>query len=602
MRQLRHLTFVLIVIAAGAIAMSILDWERERKAVGTEAIQIAESMVELISLYPLHDMDLGTRNLLTKTLVEQSGMRIAYLHVMDASGRTLLDLGSSALQGASAPTTSLGSRAVPHRRLFPAPDGAGQIIEYIKPFSQHGQKGAVRLGLRLETPPFISRSRISSVASVVFLMLAALIVGYYTIVLSLRRSTQPSSGTDMANAVPGWGGTRGGDNVLRSIQEMNERLTGISNELHETNQRNANLSSSLGVARFEVRQAYRIFDGLDSGLLILSLQGKIVRVNQAMLELLGCSVPAIAGKSYGEAIQHEDIVNLLDEYTDSGGSRSSIVETQFSETAPDKHFRLNCHPLWDATGDAIGSLVTAEDITRMKVARKTQDDFIGEVVHELMTPLTSLKSYSELLMSGDVRDETTQREFYNTINSETDRLTLLVRNLLNVSKMETGSLSISRGVVKTDWLLDQCMPAIEATATGKNISIAKQLPDVFPTIMGDKELLKVVLVNILGNAVKYTPQDGSIHVSLRVEDNAACFEVKDSGPGIPPEDQPRIFEKFYRGQAASVRDEIGSGIGLSTAMRIAKLHGGGIDVTSQPGDGSCFTVRIPTEEYTLEKR
>ena len=103
MRQLRHLTFVLIVIAAGAIAMSILDWERERKAVGTEAIQTAESMVELISLYPLHDMDLSTRNLLTKTLVEQSGMRIAYLHVMDASGRTLLDLGSPALQGPATP-------------------------------------------------------------------------------------------------------------------------------------------------------------------------------------------------------------------------------------------------------------------------------------------------------------------------------------------------------------------------------------------------------------------------------------------------------------------------------------------------------------------
>jgi signal transduction histidine kinase len=602
MRQMKYTILVMLVIAAGAIAICLLDWKRESRSLSADAVNTAEQLAELLSFYPLHEMDGGTRSLLAKTLVEQSGMGVAYLNVIDEGGDSLLHLGSDMLQITPDTTGTLTTMTTLRRRQFPAPDGDGKIVEYIKPFDHSGRKGIVGLGLRLTPTPLLSAARTSSAATVVFLMIAAIVVGYYTMVLAIRRSTTTLdfTGSNTSGRPPRT--ARGSENVLRVVEEMNERLAGISGELHETSQRNAKLSSSLGVARFEAQQAYRILDGLDSGLLVLDHQGRISRVNQTMLELLACDRGTATGKPYAEAIQHQGLVALLDEYGESGGTQSSVIETQFSDTAPDRHFRLSCRPLWDATGDTIGTVVTAEDFTRVKLVRKTQDDFLGEVVHELLTPLTSLKTYSELLVNGDVREEEMQREFYNTINSETDRLTDLVKNLLNVSKMETGALTIERGLVKTDWLLDQCLPSIEATATGKRIAIEKHLPDTFPTIMGDKALLQVVLVNILGNAVKYTPEDGSIRVSLLHKGKEAWFEVADTGCGIPEEDVPRVFEKFYRGEASSVRDQVGSGIGLSTAMQIVKLHGGSIELESTPGEGSCFTVRIPTEEYTLEKR
>jgi signal transduction histidine kinase len=177
-----------------------------------------------------------------------------------------------------------------------------------------------------------------------------------------------------------------------------------------------------------------------------------------------------------------------------------------------------------------------------------------------------------------------------------------VRNLLSVSKIEGGHFDMERVLVKTDWLVEQSMPAVQAAAREKGITIEKRLPDVFPTLMGDKDLLKVVLINILGNAVKYTPSGGTIRLAIYAQDRNVHLEVADTGCGIPRDELPRIFEKFYRGSGQKIRDQIGSGLGLTTALQVVKLHGGTIDVQSEPGKGSTFTVRIPTEDFSLEKR
>jgi signal transduction histidine kinase len=211
-----------------------------------------------------------------------------------------------------------------------------------------------------------------------------------------------------------------------------------------------------------------------------------------------------------------------------------------------------------------------------------------------------MKTYSEMLLTGDVGDAEMQKEFYNTINQETDRLTFLIKNMLSLSRMEMGSLTIERSMVRTDWLLDDCMPAVEASAKEKRIAIKTELPDRFPVIQGDKELLKVVLVNIMGNAVKYTPEEGRITLSLTAADRVVLFRVADTGCGIPSKDLPRLFDKFYRGESPEVRKQTGSGLGLSTASQIVKLHGGSIEVESEPGKGSTFTVKLPEEEFSLE--
>ncbi len=437
-------------------------------------------------------------------------------------------------------------------------------------------------------------------AAVAFLMVAAVVFGHYTILLAARRlNTAPDAAHGMADALMTIRGN-GNESVLATIQHLDRSLAEARAELHKTGERIAELSSSLGVATFEKDQAYRILDSLDFGILILDTQERVRHMNRHMLGLLGAKRGDVQGRRCLEAIQHEQISALVENMAAGTDREHSSIDASFEQGAPGRFFRLACRSVLDSTGDSIGSLITAEDITRVRLAERAQDDFVAQVAHELFTPLTSMKAYAEMLMVGAVSDPETLKNYYNTINDETDRLTGLIKNLLSVSKIEVGTLAIERALVRTDWLFTQCLPAIDATAKAKRIKIAKQLPDKFPTIMGDKDLLKVVLVNILGNAVKYTPEGGTIRISLIEQDRNVFFEISDTGCGIPPEDLPRLFDKFFRGSSAAVRDQSGSGMGLATALQIVKLHGGSIHVTSDVGKGSCFTVRIPAEAFTLE--
>jgi len=602
MRNSRNALLLLLVLAAGAFVMTLLDLRQERRETVANATRRADLLVGMLSLYPLHEAEASTRDLLAKTLVEQTGDDVAYLIAVDRDGRRLLELGDFTLRASQGILSGALASGTSARRQFPAPDGNGNILAFTKSLIAHGHEGTISLGLRLRPPPVLSASRASSVATVVFLMLAALIVGYYTIVLSARRWTRTPN--TPAGAFPDKAAGRmrpGTDNILLALEQLSRELSAIQAEQHQTLERNAELSSRIGVSAFETQQAFRVLDGLDSGILIVDPQDRIRRVNRTMLGLLGCARAAVENKTYMEALQHEGILQLLDEHG-RDSTRQAAVEAQFPNTAPGMSFSLSCRPLLDATGETIGTLLTAEDVTRMTLARSAQEDFIAKVAHELLTPLTTMKTYSEMLMTGDVSDTQMQNEFYNTINGETDRLTHLVRNLLDVSKMETGSFAIERALVRTDELLDQCLPAIEGVAQDKQVTIEKHLPDTFPTLMGDKDMLKVVLVNILGNAVKYTPDRGTIRISLREHDANAFFEISDTGYGIAPEDLAHVFQKFYRGSNSEIRDQMGSGIGLATALQIAKLHGGDITVESEPGNGACFTVRIPTEAYSLEQR
>jgi signal transduction histidine kinase len=244
-------------------------------------------------------------------------------------------------------------------------------------------------------------------------------------------------------------------------------------------------------------------------------------------------------------------------------------------------------------------MIRVDDITNERLAENAKKEFVAHVTHELYTPLTTIKSYNEMLVTGEVHDAEMQTEFYNTILDETDRLQKLIENLLNISKIEMGSLTLERGLVKSDWLVKDSVAAIEALARKKSITIDKVLPDNFPSLFGDKELLKVAIINLLGNAVKYTPENGSITFSFFEEDGAAVFDVADTGYGISEEDLPHIFEKFYRSKDHRVLDKTGSGLGLGITSEIVRLHGGEIVVESEPGEGTRFAVRIPREEYHL---
>ena len=165
--------------------------------------------------------------------------------------------------------------------------------------------------------------------------------------------------------------------------------------------------------------------------------------------------------------------------------------------------------------------------------------------------------------------------------------------------MEMGNLTINETLLKTDLLVKDCFAAIESAANNKNIFFEKKVSENLPSLMGDKELLKVAIINILSNAVKYTPQNGKVTFSLFSQNGHIHFDVVDTGCGISQEDLPCIFDKTYRSSDPLVREVSGSGLGLSITNEIIQLHGGEIEVNSEPGKGSQFTIKLPQEEYNL---
>jgi two-component system sensor histidine kinase VicK len=240
------------------------------------------------------------------------------------------------------------------------------------------------------------------------------------------------------------------------------------------------------------------------------------------------------------------------------------------------------------------------DITEQVIAEQARGEFVAHVAHELKTPLNTLKSYSEMLMDGEAGDEETKREFYNTINEEADRLSGLIGNLLNITKIEMGSLQIQKTRVKTEELLEELAMTAERQKKGKDLAIHAVFPDKLPVIKADKELLKTALLNLLSNSIKYTDEGKGITFKAEQDDDVIMIHVIDSGIGIPPEDLPHIFDKFYRSQDKKVRQRPGHGLGLSLARQIVELHDGELRVISHPGEGSQFTVILKKGEDLLE--
>jgi signal transduction histidine kinase len=275
------------------------------------------------------------------------------------------------------------------------------------------------------------------------------------------------------------------------------------------------------------------------------------------------------------------------------------VESIFPETPPGEIFKVSASYLVGGENTPIGKIISFHNATVESLAEKAKHEFIAHVAHEILTPITNIKSYSEMLMDGEIEDIELQKEFYNTINEQTNRLADMVKNLLNISKMEMGSLTLDKGLVKTDGLFEDCISSIEASALEKNITIEKNQPDIFPNLMADKDLMKTAIINVLGNALKYTPPNGTITLEISEQDKMVVFDIIDTGYGISSEELPHIFEKFYRSDNPQVTDQDGSGLGLATTSEIVHLHGGEINVESTPGRGTHFTIKLPMEEFYL---
>lgn len=198
-----------------------------------------------------------------------------------------------------------------------------------------------------------------------------------------------------------------------------------------------------------------------------------------------------------------------------------------------------------------------------------------------------------MLMDDELNDRDTKIEFYNTINVEADRLARLINNLLNISKIEMGSLMINKDLVKSREFLEDILVSLKSLGVSKNVKLESILPDKLSSLVIDKGLLHVAILNILSNAIKYTPQGGAVTIGAEEDESHIMIDVVDTGYGISNEDLPHIFDKFFRSSHESIQGQTGSGLGLALSREIIRLHNGEIEVTSKTGQGTHFTVTLP---------
>jgi two-component system phosphate regulon sensor histidine kinase PhoR len=387
------------------------------------------------------------------------------------------------------------------------------------------------------------------------------------------------------------------------IKNLEHSVVQLRDKYEKIQADNISLSTKCGVIAFEKNNVFNIIDSINYGIIVTDIQDNITYVNSYMLNLLEEKEDDVVDRSLGEVLGHDEITAfILQQETLNRSKKVSSIEASFPDLAKGEFFHVSLSYLIGKEEDFLGKVISFKNITSEKSSEKAKHEFITHITHELLTPLTTINSYNEMLMDDEIDNVEMQKEFYNTISEETNRLTRLVKTLLNISKIEMGSLSLSKDIVKSDWLFEDCLTTVEGAAQKKNITIERNEPDNFPSLFGDKELLKVGIINILGNAVKYTPENGHIKFTLTDQDEVAVFEVIDSGYGIAKEDLPHVFDKFYRSADPRVTEQTGSGLGLALTSEIIRLHGGEIEVTSKPDEGSHFTIRLPKEEYYLGKQ
>jgi len=338
-----------------------------------------------------------------------------------------------------------------------------------------------------------------------------------------------------------------------------------------------------------------VFQSLSEGIAICDSNGKIMQLNRSFATLLK--------RADSKSLVGIQIIDLLSEQADepsldrirglSTSHATQVIEIHRSSDLSQGVWRLSRMMQSSDSSNPSDSIWTLRDITQQKLAEKAREQFVVTATHELRTPLANIRAYAETLSLADDIPRQQQQEFYNTINNEATRLARFVDELLNISQMEAGVITIQKHEVQLDRLLDEILASQRPQSDAKNQSFDYSVAPKLPKVIADKDKLAAALTNLVGNAIKYTPEGGKVTVKVDADTTRVLFMVEDSGIGISAEDLPKLCSKFFRSSDDRVQAIVGSGLGLAFSQEVARLHGGNISIRSKLNQGSCFTLELP---------
>ena len=335
-----------------------------------------------------------------------------------------------------------------------------------------------------------------------------------------------------------------------------------------------------------------VFRCMEEGVLVTDCDLVVLLHNPAAENLLDFQCENIDGKNLQECVKNDPLVETVRKAIDEGAS-SSLEFPPGSISS--RSLKAHCSPVFTGEeGGLIGSVTVFEDITTLKKLDAIKSEFVSKVSHELKTPLGAVKQLVHMLKdgrAGDVPDN--QMEILDRIFVRIGEMTDLINNLLNISKLETGTLVFNMEPVFIGPLMAGCVDTFSVTAKSKNIKLTLILDDDLPQVMADKKNIDIAFKNLVGNAVKYTPEGGEVTVGVHRQGDSVVAVIRDTGIGIPEQDLPKIFDKFHRVKDEHTRWIPGSGLGLSITRQIVETHQGRIEVESTYGEGTIFRVILP---------
>ena len=368
------------------------------------------------------------------------------------------------------------------------------------------------------------------------------------------------------------------------------------------------LSATLGELRGERDLLGRILESMREGVLVLDADRRILLVNPALRSSLQLG-PAVEGKAPLEAVRNADLQEILDRAFSANEATSGEIEVGGLTR---KRLLVHASPLpasdgggaagRGGAGEAAGLLAVFVDVTEIRRLETLRKDFVANVSHELRTPVTAVRSAVETLRHTLERDQTSSARFVDMIDRNAQRLGSLVEDLLDLSRIESHEYKPELEALPLRAAAEQVVSLLRAKVDDKRQSLTVEIPAEGLNLRADRRALEQVLTNLVENAVKYCPPGASITLRARVVDNSpdarARVEVVDTGPGIEPRHQPRLFERFYRVDGGRSREMGGTGLGLSIVKHLVEAMSGAVGVESSPGRGSLFWFTLPIAEKT----
>lgn len=379
-------------------------------------------------------------------------------------------------------------------------------------------------------------------------------------------------------------------------QMISEHFVHCTRQVSEYEKQIKDLQLQLQVAQNRGKNIEAIIYGIRDAVIVTDEYDRLLMANEAAGRLFCFDFKESQRKALAELIgaDRSAFSDFLSHSRKSKG-QATKREIEFQEHGECKTFDCIVSCVYDRNQKVCGVVAVLHDITREKQIQQMKTDFVSHVSHELKTPLASITAYSEMLADGEANDEQTRKEFYLVIQNQAQRLSRLIEDILNTSRIESGLIKVQKEPMSLTLLIEEQMQMIKGYAEEKNIEVIGQKPIVFDQVYVDKDMMSQVIVNLLSNAVKYTPSGGSVRIETTVDESAslARVTVTDTGVGIPEDEIQHVFEKFYR-VGANNKQAKGTGLGLNLVKQIVeKVHDGRVFVTSQVGVGSTFSFELP---------